>query len=389
MSAAPAPPTRWPPRAEHVGSLLRPAALRRAIEEQDAHAPGVSARMRPARDPDALRAVEDSEIARAVERQLACGLDVVTDGEYRRAMFTNSFFDAVDGLRAGQSGLAWSNDRGEEVVFSGAPVIERRISKVASPAASEAAYLSAITAAPAKVTFPAASFFVTPGALRTAGRLVPGYASEEELQEHAVGVLRELIVEAIAAGARYVQLDYPSYVFLIDEGARERARSQGVDLERLMDRCVWADRAVLEGLPAGVRYGLHLCRGNHASSWRFAGSLEPVAERMFNELPYDTFLVEWDDLERAGDFSPLRHAPKDVVVALGAVSTKVGALESEEEIVRRVEDAARHLDLDQLALSPQCGFASTLEGNRLSEDEQWRKLELVGRVADRLWGRPG
>lgn len=374
------------PRAEQIGSLLRPVELRRELEELGAVRAGYSATLLTPRDADRVRAIEDEHIRRAVARQVDCGLDVVTDGEFRRAHFTGSFYDAVDGLRpaTGANTRVWHNERGERITYPGVPVIERRLSKASDFAGHEAAFVASVTDHPAKVTFPAGSWFVAPG-LNKAARVVPGYGSEEEFTEHVIEILRELIRDAIAAGARYVQLDFPSYVYLIDEGTSARLRETGVDWNELLDRCLWADRAVLEGMPDDVRFGLHLCRGNHRSSWLFNGSIEPVAERLFNELPYDAFLMEWDDAGREGDFSPLRYVPKGPVVVAGLVSTKKERLESEDEVLARMDDASRFLDLDQLAVSPQCGFASTMEGNLLDEDTQWRKLELIGRVADRLW----
>ncbi|MGH2851825.1 MAG: hypothetical protein ACRDLP_14560 [Solirubrobacteraceae bacterium] len=212
------------------------------------------------------------------------------------------------------------------------------------------------------------------------------YASPEEMHEDALAILHELIADAIAAGAGYVQLDFPRYVHLLDEAPRQALARAGVDADEFLERCIDADRRVIDGFPLEVTFGLHLCRGNFRSPWLFGGSLEPVAERIFNELPYDVFLIEWEDVEREGDYSPLRHVPPGPIVALGAVSSKVGALESEPAVVAALEQAARHLDIDQLAISTQCGFASEAQRNRLSEDEQWRKLELVGAVAARVWG---
>ncbi|MQA85668.1 MAG: 5-methyltetrahydropteroyltriglutamate--homocysteine S-methyltransferase [Streptosporangiales bacterium] len=381
---------RRPPRAEHIGSLLRPVELRRELDELGAVKAGYSATLLEPRDVDRVRAVEDEFIRRAVARQIDCGLDVVSDGEFRRAHFTGSFYDAVDGLRpaTGANTRVWHNERGERITYPGVPVIERRLSKAGDFAGREAAFLVSATEHPFKVTFPAGSWFMAP-ALNKAARLVPGYEDEGEFAEHVIGILRELIKDAIAAGARYVQLDFPSYVYLMDEGTSARLRETGVDPNELLERCLRADRAVLDGMPDDVTFGLHLCRGNHRSSWLFDGSIEPVAERFFNELPYDVFLIEWEDTTREGDFSPLRYMPKGPVVVVGLVSTKRAQLESEDEVLARMEEASRFLDLDQLAVSPQCGFASTMEGNLLDEDTQWRKLELVGRVADRLWPRSG
>jgi 5-methyltetrahydropteroyltriglutamate--homocysteine methyltransferase len=220
---------------------------------------------------------------------------------------------------------------------------------------------------------------------------VPGitdrvYGSPAELFEDVLAILRELIGDAIAAGARYIQLDFPRYVHLIDDAPRRALRDAGVDLDDFLERTLDADRRVIEGFPDDVTFGLHICRGNFRSAWLFNGSLEPLAERIFNDLPYDVFLVEWEDTEREGDYAPLRHVPRGPIVALGAVSSKTGQLESEESVVRALDEASRHLDIDQLALSTQCGFASEAQGNYLTEEEQWRKLDLIGSVATRVWG---
>ncbi|HWI23162.1 MAG TPA: cobalamin-independent methionine synthase II family protein [Baekduia sp.] len=380
---------RATPRAEHVGSLLRPASLKAVATAVGAHRPGHSALQQTMSDDQRaeLAAAEDEAIAHALQRQLACGLDVVTDGEMRRTMFANSFYDAVSGLRPAESrrhARSWRNSRGEHIEYPGPPVIQRRLAKVASPGATEVSYLADLTDAPIKVTFPAGSWFVGP--LARHDDELADYRNEEEMQMDALDIERDLIAESIAAGARYIQLDFPSYVLLIDPSSRQSLEDGGTDTDAMLERLLWADRYVVDGSADDVTFGLHLCRGNNQSSWMFEGALDPIAERFF-ELPYDTFLVEWDDVERAGGFSCLRHLPEGKRAVLGLISTKDAALEDEDEIVRRVEQAAHYVPLDRLAISPQCGFASSYEGNLLSEDDQWRKLELVGRLADRLWPR--
>lgn len=369
---------RSPARAETVGSLLRPAPLRAAIDR--VYEPGHHALLAEerAKDLEGLRQAEDDAIRAAVRRQIECGLDVVSDGEFRRYMFTNSFWDAVDGV-ATDNPVEFTNARGERVVLT-LHAVRRRLRKVASPAAREAAFLASITDYPFKVTFPAASLFAHPF-----GVSPDAYESADAFLDHALEIERELIAEAVAAGCRYVQLDFPLYPYLCDERWRDRFEAAGHGFGELLERALAADRAVLEGLPEGVTTALHLCRGNYRSSWLLAGSLMPVAERLF-ELPYDAFLVEWDDLGRDGGFEPLRLVPPGRIVVMGIVSSKTAVLESEEELLRRMDEAAGFLPLDQLAISPQCGFASVVDGNELDEETQWRKLELVARVADRLWG---
>lgn len=185
-----------------------------------------------------------------------------------------------------------------------------------------------------------------------------------------------------------VEFGFPLYPYLVDPGWVARFEERGHRIHDLVDAAIAADGAVLEGIPAGVTTALHICRGNYRSSWMCEGSLEPVAERVFGELPYDTFLVEWDDLGRDGGFEPVRFLRDDALMVMGIVSTKTPELETRDDLLRRMEEAAAFAGgMERLAISPQCGFASVMVGNEVDEDVQWRKLDLVGRVADRLWGR--
>jgi methionine synthase II (cobalamin-independent) len=296
-------------------------------------------------------------------------------------MFLNSFYDAVSGVATDRSAVEFRNDRGETVVLM-VPSIEGRLERVDSPAAREAAFLARLTDHPFKVTFPAASIFVHPF-----GVAAGAYASDEEFVADAIEIERELIADAIEAGCRYVQLDFPLYPYLVDPDWSARFEAAGHRLLDLLDEAIAADQAVLEGLPDDVTKALHVCRGNYRSRWICEGSFEPVAERLFGELAYDAFLVEWEDVGRDGGYAPLRFAPRGRIVAMGLVSSKRPELESEDDLLRRLDEASRHLPLDQLALSTQCGFASVIAGNEIDEDTQWEKLELVARVADRAWPR--
>jgi 5-methyltetrahydropteroyltriglutamate--homocysteine methyltransferase len=366
------------PRAENVGSLLRPARLKQAIERHLALPEDQRGENRAR-----LGALEDDLIREAVARQEAAGLDVVSDGEFRRLVFVNSFYEAIRGVEPGPQ-FTFRNDAGEEVQTPPLYAVSDRLERVDSPAAREAAFVSSVATKPFKITFPAASWFASPFLMRP-DEAVPGYESADEALDDMVRILRELIRDAIEAGARYVQLDYPSYVYLLDDDAVAQIRAMGLDRQRLLDTWIRLDQAVLEGMPDDVRFAMHICRGNYKSYWMFQGSLEPVAESVFSELPYHSFLVEWEDTRREGDYSPLRHVPKGPVVAMGIVSSKVNRLESDDEVLRRLDEASRYLDADQLALCTQCGFASSVPGNEVDEATQWRKLELVGRVAERVW----
>lgn len=371
---------RRPARAEVVGSLLRPQALQQAID--GFYEKGHSAILAEERGKDrtALRQLEDEVIREAVRRQIDLGLDVVTDGELRRWMFMNSFYDAVDGVRTDKT-VAFRNARGERVELNVHEIVDR-LRPVDSPAAREAEFMTAVsTGHPFKVTFPAASIFCHP--FTTIG---DAYDSPEEFVAHAIEIQRALVADAIAADARYVQFDFPLYPYLVDPAWVGRFEEQGHDIGALVDAAIAADATVLEGIPADVTTALHICRGNYRSSWMCEGSLEPVAERVFGDLPYDAFLVEWDDLGRDGGFEPVRFLREGSIMVMGIVSTKTPALETEDDLLRRMEEAAGFAGgMERLAISPQCGFASVMVGNEIDEDTQWRKLELVARVAHRLF----
>jgi 5-methyltetrahydropteroyltriglutamate--homocysteine methyltransferase len=367
-------------RAETVGSLLRPPALRVAIDRF--YAVGHSAKLDEERTKDEaeLRAAEDDAIREAVQRQIDCGLDVVTDGEFRRWMFMNSFYDAVSGVRTGKT-VTFRNDRGEDVELAVHEIVSR-LTHVDSPATREAMFMRDATKGfPYKVTLPAASIFVHPFTTIEAG-----YESNEEFVAHAIEIERELVAELVGQKVPYLQFDFPLYPYLCDPMWVSRFEAAGFDVAALVDAAIAADTAVLQEIPAGVTTALHICRGNYRSSWMCEGSLEPVAERVFGALPYDAFLVEWDDLGRDGGFEPIRHLRPEAVMVMGIVSSKTRELEREDDLLHRMDEAAALVGgMDRLAISPQCGFASVMVGNDTDEDTQWRKLELVGRVADHLW----
>ena len=376
---------RSPARAETVGSLLRPAALRAAVARfyDEGHS-GMLAEER-AKDASELRATEDEAIREAIGRQIACGLDVITDGEFRRWMFMNSFYDAVSGVRTGKT-VVFRNADGEEVELRIHEIVDR-LRPVDAPGAREASFMKDASGGfPFKVTFPAASIFTHP-LTTVVGVDGSGYGSLEEFVSDAVEIERGLVADAIRAGATSIQFDFPLYPYLVDPAWVARFTARGHRIEDLVDAAIGADTEVLRDIPDDITVALHICRGNFRSSWMCEGSLEPVAERVFGALPYDTFLVEWDDLDRDGGFEPIRFLRADALMVMGIVSTKSPAMETEDTLLARMDEAARIAGgLERLAISPQCGFASVVIGNRIDEDVQWRKLELVGRVADRLWG---
>jgi 5-methyltetrahydropteroyltriglutamate--homocysteine methyltransferase len=382
-------------RADHIGSLLRPDALLAEVHRiYDAGHTALLAEER-AKDRTRLHALEDEAIRRVVARQNELGLQVVTDGEFRRLMYFNSFFDAVDGLAPSTSKLRFRGDDGSFVEHEGPVAIVGRVSKRESPAAAEAQFVSTLTDRTIKVTFPTASFLIGQASL---GSGVAAYGSTEEAAEQLVAVLRDLVDDAVAAGARYVQFDVSGYMILSGSPMGQFVRSRGIDVDSLVAQMLEADRRVVAGLPEGVTTCLHQCRGNYAS--RYLVDRDDLAElgETFFSLPYDRFTLEWDGhVERTeADYAALERVPRGgPTVVLGVVSTRHAELESADAIARTVDRAARHVPVEQLAISPQCGFSSALttgdddrpDGNLLDEDAQWRKLELLVTTAEKIWGR--
>jgi 5-methyltetrahydropteroyltriglutamate--homocysteine methyltransferase len=372
------------PRAEQVGSLKRSPQLIAANEAL--YAPGhvaIEAQER-ARGMDALYAIAEVETRKVVQRQVELGMDVVSDGEFRRYMFLNSLFDGITGFSSEVAKARFKASDGSIIEWNMQYVTDR-LQQIDSPAEREAAFMASVTDRLFKVTFPAGSFLALPGNYNPQ---INGHAyrSHRELVEHVVAIEKRMIADAVAAGCRYVQLDFPVYPFLCDPDWCARLSRNGHDLRETLELAAWADREVIAGLPDHVRTGIHVCRGNNQSRHVAEGPLDAVAETLFS-LPYDSFLIEWEDKQRMGDYSALRHVPAgDSVVVLGIVSSKQPTLETQDQLLRELDEAARYLPAERLAISPQCGFASTLKGNLVTEDDQWRKLALVADTARRYWG---
>jgi 5-methyltetrahydropteroyltriglutamate--homocysteine methyltransferase len=263
-------------------------------------------------------------------------------------------------------------------------VVGGTLRQVRGLTAHEAPFLRQHAPGPYKLTLPSPSNFLIAG--YKTGLSDRFYPTREAMLDELVAIVRREIVALADAGVPYIQLDAPYYAFYVDAQARDRLRQDGVDPDQAFARSVAADSACLDGLRRdGLTLAMHVCRGNSRSRWYAEGGYEPIAERLFGSLPVDAFLLEYDD-ERAGGFEPLRFVPRGATVVLGLISTKVAQLESPDMLRRRIDEATRYVPLDNLALSPQCGFASTAPGNLLSEDEQRRKLELVVDIARRVWG---
>jgi 5-methyltetrahydropteroyltriglutamate--homocysteine methyltransferase len=359
-------------RADHVGSLLRPPEL---LEARRAGA-----------DPERLREIEDRHILRVLARLRDLGFEVFNDGELRRRNFMSDFTDAVDGFDLGDA-VARLWRAGGAVGAPPSPVtgiVTGRLRQVRRLTAHELPFLRQHSPGAIKITLPSANQFPAIGYKRGVTDRV--YPSHSALLWDIVPILAAEVQALAADGVQYVQIDAPRYSYYIDPKWRDYIRTEmGVEPDAALDEAIRADNACLDGARgSGATLAIHLCRGNNRSQWYAEGGYDPIAEKLFSTLRVDRFLLEYDD-ERSGTFEPLRFVPRGKTVVLGLVSTKRPQLESKGDLIRRIQEAARHVPLEHLALSPQCGFASTMEGNLLSEDDQWAKLRLVVEIARDVW----
>jgi len=364
-------------RVDHVGSLLRPAYLKDAFRRF----------AQRELSQDELRAAENRAIREVVQRQESLGLPVITDGEYRRLNWQVSFSE-VEGWDLWRT--SWDNFRrhpenrspgetpltkGEDAVLSFRTPVTARLSLRRNFPLEEFQFLKSLKT---KITL------MGPDRVAQMSDIEGSpYRDPDEFLADVVRIQRQMVRELVDAGCRYVQLDEPSHTGYVDPATLARMRARGEDPMRRLERAVEADNAVVDGIE-GATFGLHVCRGNRASMWHREGSYDAIAERLFGGLRFDRLLLEYDTA-RAGGFEPLRFVPKGVTVVLGLITTKTGTLESAPELTKRIKDASQFLPLEQLALSPQCGFASGIAGNLLTEEEQWRKLELMMDVAREVW----
>jgi 5-methyltetrahydropteroyltriglutamate--homocysteine methyltransferase len=360
-------------RAEQVGSLLRPPDL---LETRQAFAEG--------RVPiDALRSAEDRAIADALHRQREIGIDILSDGEMRRGSWLTDMADAVDGFVEDRVLLEWKGPGGT-VEATTARVAGATLRKTRPLTSHEVPFLVRNAEAPFKVTLPAPSNFIFTSF--KAGVTDRVYASRAALLDDLVQIVRDEIRWLIEQGVAYIQFDAPFYSHYVDPQQRAKFRLAGIDPELELERAIAGDNAALLACAGrDVVSALHVCRGNSRSRWYMEGAYDLIAEKLFGMLDVDTFLLEYDD-ERSGGFEPLRLVPPGKNVVLGLVTTKQPSLESEDGLRRRIDEAAAYVPLENLALSPQCGFASVASGNLLTLDQQWRKLELVVTTARQVWG---
>ena len=360
-------------RSDVIGSLLRPDYLKLARDQFD----------RGELSPAALKQVEDRAVDEAVRLQEEAGLDVVTDGELRRYAFFGHLIEALDGFdKLGGWAIPFHNEAGEQLVFK-RPVVVEKLRWRRSMCAEELTYLRARTSRPTKVTListqQAAAYYDPEKSSRA-------YPTRDAYLADIVDLTRREVLELVRLGCTYVQIDAPQYAALLDPELREGYRKRGSDPDRLIDNCIEMDNAVIGavmGKHPEVTFGLHICRGNNQSMFYASGGYEPIA-RVFTKSRFHRFLLEYDD-QRSGGFEPLRAVPDDRVVVLGLVTTKSPRLESVAELRARVAEAARLVPLERLALSPQCGFASTMEGNRITPAEQQAKLHRVAETANQIW----
>jgi 5-methyltetrahydropteroyltriglutamate--homocysteine methyltransferase len=365
------PDGRPPFRAEHVGSLLRPAALRQAFRRHAGQEIG----------DDEFARFLDQCIADAVRMQEEIGLKVVTDGEFRRGSYWARFVERTSGLEIRPASFAFHDDQGHEMSFT-APYATARMRRAQPLALDEFEFLRNTTSVTPKITLPSPSTMHFLRCTDFADRRV--YADAESFFDDLTAVFAQEIADLVAADCRYLQIDEVAIALLCDPAIRQKVAATGSDPDELVDLYIDAINRAVADCPPDVVVGVHMCRGNLKGHYLGEGSYESVAERFFAGIRANHFLLEYDT-PRAGDFAPLRFVPKGKGVVLGLVSSKTPELERADGLQRRVADAARHIDLDRLAISPQCGFASTVAGNPLSEADQRAKLRLVVEVAQAIW----
>ncbi len=362
-----------PFRADHVGSFLRPRYL---LEARAQAAKGEITR-------EQLRAVEDRAITEIVKFQEDVGLHGITDGEFRRTYFHIDFLEQLSGVKTDIPVTIKKPDGTEEL----APPVMRVIDKVRHVKDIQRAdfeYLKSQTTQTPKVSIPSPTMLHFRGG--RAGISREHYPElEPEFYEDVARAYGDELRSLAAAGATYVQMDDTNLAYLCDDKMREAARSRGDDPDELPHRYAKFINRVVAHKPEGMTLAIHLCRGNFKSTWAAQGSYEPVAEALLSEMHVDAYFLEYDDA-RSGDFKPLRFLPKGKTVVLGLVTTKRGELEKKDDLKRRIDEASQYVPLEQLCLSPQCGFSSTVEGNRITVDDQRNKLRLVVETAREVWG---
>jgi 5-methyltetrahydropteroyltriglutamate--homocysteine methyltransferase len=359
--------------ADHIGSLLRPPDLLEARKSVG--------------NAQQLRALEDRHIQRVLAKQKELGFTIFTDGELRRRNFMSDFTDAVEGFDLGEGvARSWdAGDKGVAPVSSVTGIVTKKLRQVRPLTGHELPFTKAHCAGDIKMTLPSATQF--PAISFKRGVTDAVYKDHSALLWDVVEIMKKDLAALSVDGVKYIQIDAPRYSYYMDPKWREWIKKEiGVELDAALDEAAKADNACFcAARRPGVTLGIHLCRGNNRSHWYAEGGYDAIAEKLFSTLDVDRFLLEYDDA-RSGTFEPLRFIPKGKTVVLGLVSSKVSQMEDPDDLVKRVDEAAKFVPLENLALSPQCGFASTAEGNLITEDCQWAKLKLVVDTARRVWG---
>jgi 5-methyltetrahydropteroyltriglutamate--homocysteine methyltransferase len=360
-------------RADHIGSFLRPQEL-------------LEARQKASSDAERLRQLEDQHILRVLAKQKELGFEMATDGELRRRNFMSDFTDAVEGFDMGD-GLARNWKAGETratQVSSVTGIVTMKLRQVRPLTGHELPFLKKHCSADIKITLPSVTQF--PAISFKRGITDKVYKDHSALLWDIVEIVKSDLKTLSADGVKYIQIDAPRYSYYMDPKWREWIKTEmKMDPDAAFEEALRADNACFQAARRpGVTLGIHLCRGNNRSHWYAEGGYDAVAEKLFGTLEVDRFLLEYDD-ERSGTFEPLRFIPKGKTVVLGLISSKIPRMEDPEELAKRVAEASRYVPLENLALSPQCGFASTAEGNLLTEDRQWAKLKLVVDTARIIW----
>lgn len=366
--------TNPPFRADQVGSLLRPSEL---LAARDRFFRGEISK-------EELRDAEDKAIREVVKKQEDVGLHSVTDGEFRRTFFHVDFLERLQGVTV--SGGMNVQFKGKQGTVDFAPprlTVTGKLKHVADIQKADFDFLQSVTKQTPKVTIPSPTMVHFRGGRKAID--IDAYPDIDEFFDDLAACYRAEIQSLYDTGCRYLQLDDTNLAYLCDPKHREGARERGDDPDVLPHAYAELINKALENRPDDLRVAMHLCRGNFRSAWVAEGSYEPVAEILFNELNIDAYFLEYDD-ERSGDFAPLRFVPSHKTVVLGLVTTKVGELESADDLKRRVDEAAQYMPLENMCLSPQCGFSSTVHGNDISEANQWAKLELIVNTARAIWG---
>lgn len=363
-----------PFRADHVGSLLRPRRLKEARERFEHDEIGE----------DELRAAEDEAIREVVRSQESIGLQGVTDGEFRRTFFHVDFLQRLQGVEV-SGGIATKFHTREGAIDFAPPriTVVGKLRHVRDIQTADFQFLKSVTTKTPKVAIPSPTMVHFRGGRK--GIDIHAYPDLDEFFADLAQVYRDEVASLYAAGCRYLQFDDTNLAYLCDPELRAQAKERGDDPNDLPYAYAALINAVIDGRASDLTVAVHLCRGNFKSAWVAEGGYEPVADALFNALHVDAYFLEYDDA-RSGTFEPLRFVPKDKTVVLGLVTTKSPALEPVADIARRIDEAARHVPLERLCLSPQCGFASTVHGNQITEADQWAKLARILEVTRQVWG---